>query len=103
MFVEEYGLKRLMREVANVEMSRDDFEHGRWAEKVSEAYHLGHSIKQAFIRSQSQTEISSDLSTRKVVEALERFLDIEVGMLADGHFLTTQNVAQAPMEAMSCS
>ncbi|CAH7689117.1 hypothetical protein PPACK8108_LOCUS24188 [Phakopsora pachyrhizi] len=48
-FVEEYGLKRLMRGVTNLEMSRKDFEDGNWSEYIKWADSLGSRIKREFI------------------------------------------------------
>ncbi|KAG0141896.1 hypothetical protein CROQUDRAFT_98200 [Cronartium quercuum f. sp. fusiforme G11] len=81
MFVEEYGLKRMMEGVASVEMSREDFESGRWAEAIAEADRVGHRPKTDFVRRQCQAS-AADRSAKPVVEALERFLgSVSVGVV----------------------
>lgn len=47
LFVEEFGLKRLMHaRGASLELSRVDFEAGRWELHIEEAYELGREAKE---------------------------------------------------------
>lgn len=47
LFVEEYGLKRLMQsQGVSVEISRADFEAGLWEDKVLEAWNAGKELKE---------------------------------------------------------
>ncbi|GAA94009.1 uncharacterized protein L969DRAFT_92945 [Mixia osmundae IAM 14324] len=49
LFIEEYGLKRLMEQQGKpVEMSRDAFESGQWEHLIMRAYRLGCETKAAF-------------------------------------------------------
>ncbi|MBW0535079.1 hypothetical protein O181_074794 [Austropuccinia psidii MF-1] len=53
MFVEEYGLKRLMlKHLTTLEMSRKDFENGSWKDYIESAYQLGKNFKLQHIQQQ---------------------------------------------------
>lgn len=77
MFIEEYGLKRLIKNLTNVEMSRNEFEEGKWKEKISKADLLGSKLKREFIENQIEKDengIEGIQSTQIVVNEIETFL-----------------------------
>ncbi|BGP42658.1 hypothetical protein JCM10449v2_006670 [Rhodotorula kratochvilovae] len=71
LFVEEFGLKRLMHaRGASLELSRADFEAGRWSLHVEEAYELGREAKE-----RARGEGFVDEKAGEVIrEEIERFL-----------------------------
>ncbi|GAA6054431.1 hypothetical protein JCM3770_007213 [Rhodotorula araucariae] len=71
LFVEEFGLKRLMHaRGASLELSRADFEAGRWSLHVDEAYELGRAAKEQARREGFVDEHAGEVIRREI----ERFL-----------------------------
>ncbi|KAH8928421.1 hypothetical protein BT69DRAFT_1257396 [Atractiella rhizophila] len=74
LFVEEYGLKRLMKsQGVCVEMKREDFEEGTWAGYVLEAFRLGEER-----RKKGEEEEEKEDAGLVIVRELERFLEERV-------------------------
>lgn len=79
-FLEEYGLKRLMKQhsMANIEMSIRDFEDGRWAKYIVLADQLGHQGKVQFLdnlrEKNSRTKTTDSSGVSSVINHLDNFL-----------------------------
>lgn len=71
LFVEEYGLKRLMLSQGTaVEMTRTDFEAGMWETYVTEAHERGKGAKQAA----RQAGVRSTGAAQKIVDDIVNFV-----------------------------
>lgn len=71
LFVEEFGLKRLMHaRGASLELSRVDFEAGRWELHIEEAYELGRAAKEEARRVGFEDERAGEVIRCEI----ERFL-----------------------------
>ena len=72
LFVEEYGLKRLMlaRGIA-VEMSRDTFEDGQWAATILDAFEKGQTKGRKPLGDQKAAETIAEELAKWMSEQLE--------------------------------
>ncbi|GAA5864419.1 hypothetical protein JCM3774_002785 [Rhodotorula dairenensis] len=71
LFVEEFGLKRLMQaRGTSLELARSDFEAGRWEFHIEEAYELGRAAKEEARR----TGFVDEGAGRVIRDEIERFM-----------------------------
>lgn len=78
LFVEEFGLKRLMETQGTaVTMSRSDFEAGRWSRLIEQAYQQG-SLKKKQHRSEELRKAREGIidvrASTVIAEEIERFM-----------------------------
>ncbi|GAA6022000.1 hypothetical protein JCM10207_002402 [Rhodosporidiobolus poonsookiae] len=72
LFVEEFGLKRLMQaRGTSLELDRTDFEAGRWEFHIEEAYEQGRAAKEEARR----TGFVDEMAGERIREEVERFMD----------------------------
>lgn len=78
LFVEEFGLKRLMETSGtSLPMSRADFEAGRWASLVTTAWEMGRERKAAHRRAHIDRKEPQVKASTVIAQELERFMASE--------------------------
>jgi len=69
LFVEEFGLKRLMAQRGvSLELARTDFEAGRWEVHIEEAYELGREAKEEARRNGFVDEGAAEFIRKEIEE-----------------------------------
>jgi hypothetical protein len=85
LFVEEFGLKRLMEASGTaLPMTRADFEAGNWAKLIEEAYHLGKEKRRRHVEGfekRVSSGLKEDSAACIIAKEVEKFMLEEAGMV----------------------